>query len=174
MLKKTLAVLLAVVMVCGMIPLSVTQAFAAEADSNPVGQDDEYPVLEIPGTTTAVFTEGESDYIFYKISPAEGGMYSFYSTGDHDTIAALYDSDISYLIDNDDNEGSNFGFNYTLEADKTYYLKLWLYSYNYDDDGKINVSLHVDKCSGEDGGNSSSFFSMKMMMILEIFLILIL
>lgn len=150
MLKKTLAVLLAVVMVCGMIPLSVTQAFAAEADSNPVGQDDEYPVLEIPGTTTAVFTEGESDYIFYKISPAEGGMYSFYSTGDHDTIAALYDSDISYLIDNDDNEGSNFGFNYTLEADKTYYLKLWLYSYNYDDDGKINVSLHVDKLAAAD------------------------
>ena len=105
MLKKTLAVLLAVVMGCGMIPLSVTQAFAAEADSNPVGQDDEYPVLEIPGTTTAVFTEGESDYIFYKISPAEGGMYSFYSTGDHDTLAALYDSDTSYLIDNDDTEG---------------------------------------------------------------------
>ena len=39
---------------------------------------------------------------------------------------------------------------------------------------KADVSLHVDKCSGEDGGNSSSFLSMNMMMILEIFLILIL
>ncbi len=46
MMKKAIAVLLSVLMICGLVPLGMIQGFAAQTEETQTAGDD-YPVLEL-------------------------------------------------------------------------------------------------------------------------------
>ena len=80
--------------------------------------------------------EGSSAKVSF--TPEENGKYFIYSTGDEDTKATLYDSDMEYLTDDDDGgENTNFKLSYQFEAGKTYYICAQYYSSSKCYSGKI-------------------------------------
>ena len=67
--------------------------------------------------------------IIYAFIPLASGTYIFSANGDYDTYGYLYDSDLVELAHNDDGEeDNNFSISYQLEAGKTYYLMVRMYS----------------------------------------------
>ena len=71
--------------------------------------------------TTVVTSIG--DYAYLAFTPAETGIYAFYSAASVDTHGAIYDAQMNLLRSDDDNGGDyNFRVTYTLEAGQTYYL----------------------------------------------------
>ena len=142
MIKKTVSVLLAVLMLAGLVPAGAFQAFAAETDA--AVSDDPYPTLTLGETTTVTITREGNNYQYYTVTSEETVGCTFYSTGDHDTVAYLYDEDMNQINYNDDYNGRNFSLTQVLYAGETYYLRLSLYSYNYDDEGKITFDLHTE------------------------------
>ncbi|MBE6767299.1 MAG: hypothetical protein E7549_00125 [Ruminococcaceae bacterium] len=66
----------------------------------------------------------------YAFTPAEDGIYMFYSTGDEtDPYAALYDADWNWLGEADDNaDHNNFRLQRTMTAGETYYLRVSSYT----------------------------------------------
>ena len=93
--------------------------------------------------------EGSSAKVSF--TPEENGKYFIYSTGDEDTKATLYDSDMEYLTDDDDGgENTNFKLSYQFEAGKTYYICAQYYSSSKT--GTINVT--VEKLSNRCGDNA--------------------
>lgn len=94
--------------------------------------------------------EGSSAKVSF--TPEESGKYFIYSTGDEDTKATLYDSDMEYLTDDDDGgENTNFKLSYQFEAGKTYYICAKYYSSSKT--GTINVT--VEKLSNRCGDNAT-------------------
>lgn len=66
-----------------------------------------------------------NDVDCFKFTPATTGDYLIATTGDGDTAGSLYNSAYT-LLKEDDNSGAehNFAIKYTLEANKTYYIKV--------------------------------------------------
>ena len=78
-------------------------------------------VLNTPSTVTI----GE-DGITFTFKPAKDGSYKFYSLGDADTAAMLYDDDDLFEYnDNVDKNNKNFAVATKLKAGTTYYLEVW-------------------------------------------------
>ena len=133
MLKKTVSVLLAALLVFGLVPMGAMQAFAAEADTQAVAD----PIALTVGTALTVESDGSE--VTYSFTPTESREYKFYSKGSVDTVAELRDNAQAYVAENDDGGSeSNFLITAMLDAGKTYYLKVWLYS------GTGSFDLHVD------------------------------
>ena len=133
MLKKTVSVLLAALLVFGLVPMGAMQAFAAEADTQAVAD----PIALTVGTALTVESDGSE--VTYSFTPTESREYKFYSMGSVDTVAELRDNAQAYVAENDDGGSeSNFLITAMLDAGKTYYLKVWLYS------GTGSFDLHVD------------------------------
>ena len=122
-MKKVLCILLAALFLCAALPLTVS---AAEVSSDTTGED--YPVLTLDVPYTVNITTPNEEPMF-AFTPEESGVYLFYSDDYYDTFGNLYDENMNHLAKNDDGyNGYNFLIRYTLEAGKTYYLRVFVYN----------------------------------------------
>lgn len=111
--KRTLSLLLALVMVLGMLPQLHTHTHAAEAT---------YPVLETD-TKTNVTVPEEGERVYFQYTPQYTEKHTVYTTGGYDTVCWIYDSDMNMIIENDDSGNSyNCSVTYPLEAGVTYII----------------------------------------------------
>ena len=109
MFKKTVSVLLAALLLCGIIPMSALQAFAAETGSISIGTSPaDYPSLTLGTPATATVNE-ENPKAFFRFVPTESCHYAFYSTGDNDTYGNLYNSEMTEIA-SDDDSGTDYNF----------------------------------------------------------------
>lgn len=87
----------------------------------------------------------------YKYTPSQKGMIVYYSTSSRDTYGAIFDETGKRLATDDDSgENSNFKLQYTLEAGKTYYFALSLYSSS---SSKVNINVSFEYTTLVDGWN---------------------
>lgn len=165
MFKKTVSVLLAVMLVCGLVPLSAVQTFAAGTGASAVGTGSD-PVLTLGQSTTVVFHEGDPQEATYAVTAPAYGAYRFYTEGDRDTRGYLINAAGDTVAYNDDfNSDRNFCFSYALNAGETYYLTVNLYSFDseYDNDGNITFTLFseavsfADSLAFDEGGSYRGF-----------------
>ncbi len=133
MTKRFLSVLLAVTMLASLlVPMA---AFA-----------EEYTVLTLDEEVTVTLTVG--DVKWYQFTPEKSRTYSITSSDevDVDPVAALYNSSMELIAENDDAEGSNFCITYDMVAGETYYLKA--YEFDLNNEGSytmvVAVSLPTD------------------------------
>ncbi len=111
-LKKTLSIILTVLMIATTIPF----AFGAEA---------EYEIKPGERITITIPQDGEGSYVYIKVVTDVSGMHTFlsYSGEAGDPYAEFYDEDMNLINSDDDGKGDlNFKLQYELEAGKTYYL----------------------------------------------------
>ena len=81
------------------------------------------------GDAITVEIEEEGDIVYYSFTPEEDGYYTFYTEGDADTYAYLYDADWELLTDDDDSgENYNASIVWECEAGTTYYIGFGFYS----------------------------------------------
>ena len=125
MLKKSISVLLAVMMLLTLVPMSALQTFAAE-DTGAVADGDEL-TISAGETKTVEITEGGQN-VDFKFTPTESRRYVFYSTGSNDTYGYLLDENKYELTHNDDSTDRNFRIEYDCEAGSTYYIRVRFYN----------------------------------------------
>ncbi len=98
----------------------------------------------IAGTITAGISNTISvtdNYKYYKFMPTQSGYYTFYSIGDCDSYATLYNDKGEQLMYNDDDDGSlDFSMDVYCTAGSTYYLAVAKY-----DSGAENIVVYVEK-----------------------------
>ena len=110
--RKWLSILLALLLVLSLLPAGALAAPDTQALT--LGEN-------------SLATTANADYTTYTFTPEENGMYTFYSVGDYDPAAALYDpEDVEHYIayGNDYMYDSNFFFGAYLTADKAYLFKI--------------------------------------------------
>lgn len=79
---------------------------------------------------------------YFKFTPSQSGSLTFYSTGSRDTCGGLYDSDMTELAYNDDNEEDrNFRISYNVNAGETYVLQIGAYTSS---DEAFNVTFNFE------------------------------
>lgn len=79
---------------------------------------------------------------YFKFTPSQSGSLTFYSTGSKDTCGGLYDSDMTELAYNDDNEEDrNFRISYNVNAGETYVLQIG--AFDSSDEG-FNVTFNFE------------------------------
>nr|WP_010245194.1 pre-peptidase C-terminal domain-containing protein [Acetivibrio cellulolyticus] len=86
--------------------------------------------VSVGSTTSAKFDygiENFQDVDFYKIVISTAGNYSFYTTGDTDTVGQLFSSTGTRLAYNDDNYDVNCRIDYNNLAAGTYFVKIHPY-----------------------------------------------
>lgn len=73
-----------------------------------------------------------NDADIYIIKPSKSGTYTFYTSGNSDTVGKLYNSNYKILLEDDDS-GNNYNFKITkhLNINETYYLKVSTF-YSFD------------------------------------------
>ena len=117
--KKTVAMLLSVLMLFMQLPMGVLAIGAEVEEVEPV------TVLTLGESVTV---KGETLYSF---TPEESGVYRMYSSGSCDSIATLFDENMIEIARNDDGgHDVNFELNYLMTAGTTYYLRAGAYSDN--------------------------------------------
>lgn len=139
-LKRTLSLILAVLMVTALFTVAPLSVGAAETDGETVGTE---PTIA-PGQTVdaEITTGGEMAYI--KFVPTKDMKIIVYSSGDSDTRGYFYDSEKYQLeYDDDGGENYNFKFSYTVTANTTYYIGAEFY--DGEKTGTIPVTLIEDK-----------------------------
>ena len=83
---------------------------------------------------------------YIKIVPDKAGVLTVFSDGSNDTIATLYDENMSYLESDDDGgRDMNFALSYGVKAGKTYYLSVGHYSLNNETEIPFTVTLTDSK-----------------------------
>ena len=112
-MKKLLAILLSMLLLCGTLPLGTLSAMAGE---------DVLSIQEGVDATANVTYGGE--YVDFLFTPTVSGFYSFASYGDEDTYGSILDADGNELAYNDDG-GDNMQFKVFcyLEAGTPYVLR---------------------------------------------------
>ena len=118
-----------------------------EADFEGIGTSDITATLDdtdLTDTITVTVTGGESitvgetypttiseeeGLVVYNFTPETTGKYKFYSVGDYDTNATLYDANFNEIDYSDEEEGSNFGINIELTAGNTYYYAIGMFNW---------------------------------------------
>lgn len=79
---------------------------------------------------------------YFKFTPSQSGSLTFYSTGSSDTVGGLYDSDMTELAYNDDNEEDrNFRISYNVNAGETYVLQIGAFDSS---DEAFNVTFNFE------------------------------
>lgn len=114
-IKKAIAILLVVLLVCT-LPISAVTAYNSD--------ETEYRTIKLDEEKIVTVDAEDRNEIFVFI-PEETGYYNFYSYNSYfDTIAYLYDSEMSYLTEDDDSgDANNFLLSYYYTAGETYYLE---------------------------------------------------
>ncbi len=136
MMKKSVSVLLAVMMVLGLLPMGVLHAFA-EGDG---GITADYTLSEGQRTMVTISEGGGMKYCAF--TPAEDGVYIFESFSDGDTYAVLFDENGNTIDEQDEGgDGNNFLLESVLSTDATYYLGVRYYYSN--DTGSFEVSANM-------------------------------
>ena len=115
-----------------------------------VGKTNNGPELK-PGAEISATIEKEVEIISYPFTPEKTGKYAFYSRGDIDTYAYLYDEWGNLLASEDDNdEGMNFRIDCSLAAGMTYYLEVGAYVGGEPGEGSFQMKAEyvseADKC----------------------------
>ena len=116
------------------IPATVTW-FGEGAFSDCTALQEKYeadrPLIQADTPVTAHIEIPDFYTQYYTFVPDKTEGYTFVSQGDTDAIGFIYDSDGNLLAQDDDGGGDfNFAVGHTLEAGRTYYLGLRLYSPN--------------------------------------------
>ena len=123
MKRRTLSLLLALVMVFSMFPIA---AGANQPEVGHVMSLGEYPALKLE--TDMVISCPEDDDAYVTFTPERDGTYVFYSLFCGDTFAYLCDADGEWLDSSDDcdyhffHDFYDFCITYELEAGQTYIL----------------------------------------------------
>lgn len=78
---------------------------------------------------------------YFKFTPSQSGSLTFYSTGSSDTFGRLYDSDMTELEYNDDDEDRNFRISYNVNARETYVLQIGAFNSS---DEAFNVTFNFE------------------------------
>lgn len=139
-LKRTLSLVLTVLMVTALFTVAPLSVGAAETDAEAVGAE---PVI-VPGQTVnaEITTDGEIAYI--KFVPTKDMKIIVYSSSNEDTYGFFYDSQKNELDSNDDGgDNRNFKLTENVTAHTTYYIGAKFLS--VDETGTIPVTLIEDK-----------------------------
>lgn len=139
-LKRTLSLVLTVLMVTALFTVAPLSVGAAETDAEAVGAE---PVI-VPGKTVnaEITTGGEIAYI--KFVPTKDMKIIVYSSSNEDTYGYFYDSQKNELASDDDSAGDRqFKITYNVTANTTYYIGAEFYSKRTT--GTIPVTLIEDK-----------------------------
>ncbi len=129
--KRTLAIILSVVMLLSALPMIS------------VGAQTVYKELTLD-TKQKVKLSGED--VTLSFTPEIDGWYEFYSIGDYDTYATLYNSDFEELLFDDDlGDGWNFSVISKLCAGNVYYLQVNSYESDY---MQVSVNIAVTEAVG--------------------------
>lgn len=112
-LKKILSIVIAMAVLITVFPMTVAYAGG-----------DEYELSLDSPYNMWIDSNGET----VKFSPQNDGWYSFYTNGQYDTYATLYNSNWDFIAENDDSlDCHNFTINYKLYSGYTYYLTVNAY-----------------------------------------------
>ena len=114
--------------VTGILPLMIEYPFA---------YDDPLAL----GSNTFAITDG-SNSVYRTFTPTVSGKYKVYSDGEDDTIGMLMDPDWNVILYSDDSNGTNFSYEYEMEAGETYRIgaRYWSTSMT----GNINVIIESE------------------------------
>lgn len=125
MKKRVFSVMLVIAMIMGSMPIMASA--------------EEYPVLTLGESVAVELGAGESKW--YQFTPETDGRYSFNSSDEAgvDPVATLYDSSMTKIVENDDQEGANFQITSQLVAGETYYIEA--YEFNKDNVGSYSLTV---------------------------------
>ena len=131
--KRTLAMLIAAVMLIGMIPLNLL-SIVAETDLS--------TIQAITLDTAVAVTLGQEEQSVLKFTPEETAYYAFYSRENSaDTQGWITDLDGNELVYNDDGAGDlNFKAVYNMIAGTTYLLKSSLLAMNMEGSYEVLIT----------------------------------
>ena len=128
MMKKAIAVLLSVLMICGLVPLGMIQGFAAQTEETQTDGDD-YPVLELRKEIKL-----DLDYygksVVYKFVPEKDDAYYFTARSGEYINLELMDSNFEVIAQI---YGTFAKISENLKAGQTYYIRVGTYYSTYGD-----------------------------------------
>ena len=97
------------------------------------------------GKNSVVIDEAD-EMVLFSYTPKTNGTVNIYSAGSYDTVGYLYDSNMKLVAYNDDNDSGNFGFDYYMQANETYYIVCCM----YDDYTTGDFTLNISQLDGVD------------------------
>ena len=126
MMKKAIAVLLSVLMICGLVPLGMIQGFAAQTEETQTDGDD-YPVLELRKEIKLDIGDyGEN--VVYKFVPEKDDTYLFTARCSEGASLELMDSNFEVIAQI---YGTFAKISENLKAGQTYYIRVETYYSTY-------------------------------------------
>ena len=139
-LKRTLSLVLTVLMVTALFTVAPLSAGAAETDGATVGTE---PTI-VPGQTVNAEITNGGEIAYIKFVPTKDMKIIVYSSSNEDTYGYFYDSQKNELDSNDDGgDNRNFKLTENVTANTTYYIGAEFYSRQKT--GTIPVTLIEDK-----------------------------
>lgn len=125
-MKKAIAVLLSVLMICGLVPLGMIQGFAAQTEETQTDGDD-YPVLELRKEIKLDIGDyGEN--VVYKFVPEKDDAYYFTARSGEYINLELMDSNFEVIAQIYDTFAK---ISENLKAGQTYYIRVETYYSTY-------------------------------------------
>lgn len=151
-MKKVLAIMLAVIMVIGILPMTVSAADCThihhdlDGICDLCGESADYPIIEV-GSEITVYLETTDNYIIYAFTPTETASYHLYSVhGENSTDTYAYVFNNNRIFDDDDSgESKNFDLTFEAEAGQVYYVGFC----GYDANAYYNVYLEKVESEGD-------------------------
>ena len=123
MMKKAIAVLLSVLMICGLVPLGMIQGFAAQTEETQTAGDD-YPELELRKEIQLNIGDyGEK--VVYKFVPEKDDTYLFTGRSIEYASLVLMDSNFEVIAQTYDTFAK---ISENLKAGQTYYIRVGISS----------------------------------------------
>lgn len=138
-LKRTLSLVLTVLMVTALFTVAPLSVGAAETDGETVGTE----LTIAPGQTVNAEITNGGEIAYIKFVPTKDMKIIVYSSSNEDTYGYFYDSQKNELDSNDDGDNRNFKLTENVTANTTYYIGAKFLS--GDETGTIPVTLIEDK-----------------------------